>query len=59
MLVGGDFYDFFIKDDKLFFCIGDDSGKGIPAALFMMVHINLFRAFASEDSGLFACFGAS
>ena len=50
MLVGGDFYDFFIKDNKVFFCIGDVSGKGIPAALFMTVYINLFRAFASEEN---------
>ena len=36
--VGGDFYNFFlIDDDHLAFVIGDVSGKGIPAALFMMV----------------------
>ena len=36
--VGGDFYDFFIKDeDHLAFLIADVSGKGVPAALFMMV----------------------
>ncbi len=36
--VGGDFYDFFLtRDDKLFFLIGDVSGKGVPAALFMMI----------------------
>jgi sigma-B regulation protein RsbU (phosphoserine phosphatase) len=36
--VGGDFYNFFlIDDDHLAFMIGDVSGKGIPAALFMMV----------------------
>ncbi len=36
--VGGDFYNFFlIDDDRLMFVIGDVSGKGIPAALFMMV----------------------
>ncbi|MBQ9000918.1 MAG: PP2C family protein-serine/threonine phosphatase, partial [Eggerthellaceae bacterium] len=35
--VGGDFYDFFlVGDDKLAFLIADVSGKGIPAALFMM-----------------------
>ena len=36
--VGGDFYNFFITDrDRLVFVIGDVSGKGVPAALFMMV----------------------
>ena len=36
--VGGDFYDFFlIDDDHLCFVIGDVSGKGVPAALFMAV----------------------
>ena len=29
--VGGDLYDFFIHDNKLYFCIGDVSGKGVPA----------------------------
>ncbi len=36
--VGGDFYNFFlVDDDHLAMCIADVSGKGIPAALFMMV----------------------
>ncbi len=36
--VGGDFYDFFlIDDDHLYMAIADVSGKGIPAALFMMI----------------------
>ena len=42
-IVGGDLYDFFIFDDHLFFCIGDVSGKGVPAALFMTVVCHLFR----------------
>lgn len=41
--IGGDLYDYFIRDDKLFFCIGDVSGKGIPASLFMTVIIALLR----------------
>lgn len=41
--VGGDLYDYFIRDEKLFFCIGDVSGKGIPASLFMAVIRALFR----------------
>jgi len=42
-LVGGDLYDYFIRDDKLFFCLGDVSGKGVPASLFMVVIRALFR----------------
>ena len=41
--VGGDLYDFFIHDEKLFFCIGDVSGKGVPASLVMAVTRSLFR----------------
>lgn len=41
--VGGDFYDFIMRDDHLFFCIGDVSGKGVPAALLMMAIRTLFR----------------
>jgi sigma-B regulation protein RsbU (phosphoserine phosphatase) len=46
--VGGDLYDFFIQDEQLYFCIGDVSGKGIPASLFMAVTRNLFRIFAQQ-----------
>ena len=49
--VGGDLYDFRIRDEKLFLCIGDVSGKGIPAALVMTVISSMFRTLsASEDS---------
>lgn len=41
--VGGDLYDFFILDEKLYFTIGDVSGKGVPASLFMAVTRTLFR----------------
>lgn len=41
--VGGDLYDYFLRDDKLFFCIGDVSGKGVPASLVMAVTRFLFR----------------
>ena len=44
--VGGDLYDFFIRDEKLFFCIGDVSGKGVPASLVMAVSRTLFRNIA-------------
>jgi phosphoserine phosphatase RsbU/P len=43
--VGGDLYDFFfVDDDHLFFVIGDVSGKGVPASLFMAVSITLLKA---------------
>ena len=41
--VGGDLFDFYIHDEKLFFCIGDVSGKGVPASLVMAVIRSLFR----------------
>lgn len=46
--VGGDLYDFFIRDRKLFFTVGDVSGKGIPASLFMAVTRSLFRIMAGS-----------
>jgi sigma-B regulation protein RsbU (phosphoserine phosphatase) len=42
-LVGGDLFDFHIRDEHLFFCIGDVSGKGVPAALWMTVAKKLFH----------------
>ena len=47
--VGGDLYDFFIKEEKLFFCIGDVSGKGVPASLVMAVTRSLFRTIACHE----------
>lgn len=46
--VGGDLYDFFIRDDNLYFCIGDVSGKGVPASLVMAVSRTLFRNIAAH-----------
>ena len=46
--VGGDLYDFFIKDNKLHFIIGDVSGKGVPASLVMSVICCMFRTVASS-----------
>jgi len=47
--VGGDLYDFFFVDSKhLCFVIGDVSGKGVPAALFMAVVKTLIKTIASE-----------
>ena len=47
--VGGDLYSFLQKDDVLYFCIGDVSGKGVPASLFMTQATRLFRTLASQD----------
>ena len=48
--VGGDLFDFFIRDEKLFFCIGDVSGKGVPASLVMAVTRSLFRSVSAHES---------
>jgi sigma-B regulation protein RsbU (phosphoserine phosphatase) len=48
--VGGDFYDFyFIDENRLCFCVGDVSGKGVPAALFMAVTKTLIKSRSSND----------
>ena len=46
--VGGDLYDYLLQDGKLYFCLGDVSGKGVPAALFMTQTVRLFRAIAKQ-----------
>lgn len=48
--VGGDLYDYFIRDEKLFFCIGDVSGKGVPSSLVMAVVHSLFRSLSQQES---------
>lgn len=48
--VGGDLYDYFVHEGKVYFCIGDVSGKGVPASLLMMVVISLFRNLARNFS---------
>lgn len=51
--VGGDLYDFSVRDHKAYFCVGDVSGKGVPASLVMAVTRSLFRSVSSriEDPG--------
>lgn len=44
--VGGDLYDFYVQEGKLYLCIGDVSGKGVPASLFMAVARSMFRVVA-------------
>ena len=48
--VGGDVFDFFIRDEKLFFCIGDVSGKGVPSAMVMSVVHSLFRMASVHEN---------
>ena len=47
--VGGDLYDYYIRDNKLVFCIGDVSGKGVPASLVMAVTRSLFRNISARE----------
>ena len=47
--VGGDLYDFYERDGRLFFCIGDVSGKGVPAALVMSAMRGLFRSASAHE----------
>ena len=47
--VGGDLYDYFVQDERLYFCVGDVSGKGIPASMFMAITCNLFRMIAQQN----------
>lgn len=47
--VGGDIYDYFVRSNKLFFCIGDVSGKGIPAALMMSMLKSIFRVVTKTE----------
>jgi sigma-B regulation protein RsbU (phosphoserine phosphatase) len=55
--VGGDFYDYFLVDEEhLAFAVGDVSGKGVPAALFMAVARTLLRATAENQKGPAECF---
>ena len=46
--VGGDLYGYVLQDDKLYFAVGDVSGKGVPASLFMAQATRLFRTLAAQ-----------
>ena len=48
--VGGDLYDFYRREDILFFCIGDVSGKGVPASIVMAMTRSLFRSVSTHES---------
>ena len=46
--VGGDLYGYLLIGDSLYFCVGDVSGKGVPASLFMAQATRLFRTLAAQ-----------
>ena len=48
--VGGDLYDYFVNGNRLYLCIGDVSGKGIPAALIMAMARSAFRLLAESET---------
>ncbi len=48
--VGGDLYDYYVRDNKLIFCIGDISGKGVPAAMLMAITHSLFRTLSAHNN---------
>ena len=47
--VGGDLYGYVLLGDKLYFALGDVSGKGVPASLFMAQATRLFRTLAVQQ----------
>ncbi len=47
--VGGDLFDFYFRDNKLFFCIGDVSGKGVPASLVMACTRTTFHTISAHE----------
>ena len=56
--VGGDLFDYFVRDGKLFFCIGDVSGKSVPAAIVMAVIQSLFRMVSAREEDPAVIIGA-
>ena len=46
--IGGDLYGYQLLGDELYFCLGDVSGKGVPASLFMAQANRMFRTLGSE-----------
>ena len=47
--VGGDLYGYVVRGNMLYFAVGDVSGKGVPASLFMAQATRLFRTLANQD----------
>jgi anti-sigma regulatory factor (Ser/Thr protein kinase) len=50
--VGGDLYDYHVRDNKMLFCIGDVSGKGVPAAMLMTIAHSLFRTLTAHSDDI-------
>ena len=48
--VGGDLYGYLVRNEKLYFCIGDVSGKGVPSSLVMAAVHSYFRNLALHES---------
>ena len=46
--VGGDLYNYVLQDDDFYLCVGDVSGKGVPASLFMAQTAKLFHTLATQ-----------
>ena len=56
--VGGDLFDFFLLDsERLAFAVGDVSGKGVPAALYMATTRTVLRTSAHYQAGAGDCLG--
>ena len=47
--VGGDLFDFVIRDGKFFFCVGDVSGKGVPSSMFMAMAHSMFHLITHRE----------
>ena len=47
--VGGDLFDYYIREEKLFFCVGDVCGKGVPAAMVMAVTHAILRMLSEQE----------
>jgi sigma-B regulation protein RsbU (phosphoserine phosphatase) len=56
--IGGDLYEYFLSDGKLTFVVGDVSGKGVGAALFMARAKTMFHAIAAREPDLAEVLGA-
>lgn len=49
-MVGGDLYDYFFHGGRIYFCVGDVSGKGVPASMYMAIIRILIREIANRET---------